>query len=103
MPPRKRRRSRAFPVSDGDERSVQENDMDTESDAHSILEKEREIWDSFREEHYEGIGAHVYPLAVTKGRKAIEQLPLTLHRQLSLMRQLDEQASGMFAVARTAS
>jgi len=39
-------------------------------------EKEQEIWDAIRETHYE----------------AIEQLPLTLHRQLSLMRQLDEQS-----------
>ncbi|KAF9557708.1 hypothetical protein CPC08DRAFT_710206 [Agrocybe pediades] len=40
-----------------------------------IDEKEQEAWQAIREAHYE----------------AIEQLPLTLQRQLSLMRQLDEQ------------
>ncbi|TEB36056.1 hypothetical protein FA13DRAFT_1727613 [Coprinellus micaceus] len=39
-------------------------------------DKEREVWDLVREERYE----------------IVEQLPLTIHRQLSLMRQLDEQS-----------
>ncbi|TFK25011.1 hypothetical protein FA15DRAFT_668879 [Coprinopsis marcescibilis] len=45
-------------------------------------EKEREIWDAIREERYE----------------IVEQLPLTLHRQLSLMRQLDQQSQGIYVL-----
>ncbi|KAI0085400.1 hypothetical protein BDY19DRAFT_1059590 [Irpex rosettiformis] len=37
--------------------------------------REREIWDSFREEHYE----------------VVEQLPLSLHRAYALIRELDQQ------------
>ncbi|TCD67661.1 hypothetical protein EIP91_012171 [Steccherinum ochraceum] len=41
------------------------------------LEKEQAIWDAFREEYFE----------------AIEQLPLSLHRYFSLIKELDTQAS----------
>ncbi|KAF8626180.1 hypothetical protein AX15_005066 [Amanita polypyramis BW_CC] len=39
-------------------------------------EKERVLWEAFREEHFE----------------AVEQLPLAIHRQYSLVRELDERA-----------
>ncbi|PPQ78144.1 hypothetical protein CVT25_015477 [Psilocybe cyanescens] len=73
MSPRKRRRDTAFPeeVRDVPLESVQESTVSSEQQR---AEKEQEVWDAIRETHYE----------------AIEQLPLTLHRQLSLMRQLDE-------------
>ncbi|KAI0075453.1 hypothetical protein K474DRAFT_1699040 [Panus rudis PR-1116 ss-1] len=42
------------------------------------LEKDQELWDAFREEYYE----------------VLEQLPLSLHRSFSLMRELDQQVQG---------
>ncbi|KAF5386908.1 hypothetical protein D9615_001739 [Tricholomella constricta] len=41
-------------------------------------EKEQDVWEAFRDEHFE----------------AIEQVPLTLHRQFALMNELDQQANG---------
>ncbi|KAJ3517796.1 hypothetical protein NLJ89_g282 [Agrocybe chaxingu] len=74
MSPRKRRREEAFP--EEDEISQHSGALeDAVVDEKERSEKEQEVWDAIREAHYE----------------AIEQLPLTLHRQLSLMRQLDEQ------------
>ncbi|KAF7971640.1 hypothetical protein HWV62_20676 [Athelia sp. TMB] len=87
---RKRRRSQAFPVEeeeDDEEHSVavvdiKDEDGPEQSDQANldgdVLAKELEIWDAFREEHYE----------------AIEQLPLSLHRQYILLHELDEQANG---------
>lgn len=52
MPPRKRRRSQAFPESDEDNVIVNEHLVsDTPS---ADLDRERDVWDSFREEHFEG-------------------------------------------------
>lgn len=68
MSPRKRRRSQVFLGSDGDACSVQDNDMDTEFGTHNIVEKEREIWDSFREEHYEGM-RYSFPFTLLKNVK----------------------------------
>ncbi|KAI0710403.1 hypothetical protein C8T65DRAFT_739679 [Cerioporus squamosus] len=48
-------------------------ELDTETSA-----KEQEIWDAFKEEHYE----------------VLEQLPLSLHRAFTLIQELDEQAQG---------
>lgn len=49
MSPRKRRKSQAFPEADNEDATsvVAEEQQDH-------LEKEREIWDAFREEHFEG-------------------------------------------------
>lgn len=49
MSPRKRRKSQAFPEADNEDATfvVAEEQQDR-------LEKEREIWDAFREEHFEG-------------------------------------------------
>ncbi|CDO69121.1 hypothetical protein BN946_scf185042.g23 [Trametes cinnabarina] len=49
---------------------------DPEKDA-----KEREVWDAFREEHYE----------------LLEQLPLSLHRAFTLIHELDQQAQDNLA------
>jgi hypothetical protein len=67
--PRKRRRSQAFPDEDDDNDVVVatgENGNDSfgpgESDGklnNDQLEKEREVWDAFREEHFEGIKARI--------------------------------------------
>ncbi|KAJ8461940.1 hypothetical protein ONZ51_g11228 [Trametes cubensis] len=46
-----------------------------EADAEASA-KEREVWDAFREEHYE----------------LLEQLPLSLHRAFTLIQELDQQA-----------
>jgi len=82
---RKRRHSRAFPsheddVDDHEPIPLSNGGNHKSSYAHENgqedIEKEPEIWDAFREEHYE----------------AIEQLPLSLHRQFILMRELDQQA-----------
>jgi hypothetical protein len=51
---RKRRRSQAF-LDDPQHVDTTENvDVDAEALANAKLEKEGEIWDAFREEHYEG-------------------------------------------------
>ncbi|KIJ99574.1 hypothetical protein K443DRAFT_132998 [Laccaria amethystina LaAM-08-1] len=82
MPPRKRKRSQAFEEHDENEDFLSQNQESLEIDSGERdqlqLDKERDVWDAFREEHFE----------------VVEQLPLTLHRQFSLMRQLDEQAQG---------
>ncbi|KAH9857773.1 hypothetical protein C2E23DRAFT_881342 [Lenzites betulinus] len=48
---------------------------EVEGDAEASA-KEREVWDAFREEHYE----------------LLEQLPLSLHRAFTLIQELDQQA-----------
>lgn len=74
MPPRKRRRSQAFPESN------QEN-CEVITEHLSDSDKERDVWDSFREEHFE----------------AVDQMPLTLHRHYALMKELDQQAHSYIA------
>uniref|UniRef100_A0A0W0F569 Inhibitor of growth protein N-terminal histone-binding domain-containing protein n=1 Tax=Moniliophthora roreri TaxID=221103 RepID=A0A0W0F569_MONRR len=99
---RKRRRSQAFPSEDemdieppmqsadggnevdheqGSEAGAGEQaDADEEGTETPLVDpdKEREIWDSVREEHFE----------------VVEQLPLTLHRQFTLLKELDQQSQG---------
>ncbi|KIJ69632.1 hypothetical protein HYDPIDRAFT_106275 [Hydnomerulius pinastri MD-312] len=87
---RKRRRSRAFPV-DEDEQPVAIVDEDqpaqdsVQADESEELTEERkkelEVWESFKEEHHE----------------VLEQLPLSLHRQYKLMRELDTQSEAFHA------
>lgn len=72
MSSRKRRRDQ---YADEDEVEPVPTEGETISTEKQRAEKEQEVWDAIREAHFE----------------AIEQLPLTLQRQLSLMRQLDEQ------------
>jgi hypothetical protein len=66
------------------------------------LKRSREIWEHVKEEQYEGI--HQLCLVAVVDQKAdtrrllapvIEQLPLTLQRYLTLMRELDIQARGL--------
>jgi hypothetical protein len=88
---RKRRRSQAFPHEEEeeeqnveevavpqDEEDAQQGELEDGEATTEEVRKEIEIWDAFREEHYE----------------AIEQLPLSLHRQYTLLLELDEQAQG---------
>ncbi|THV08083.1 hypothetical protein K435DRAFT_959532 [Dendrothele bispora CBS 962.96] len=75
---RKRRHSQAF---------SEEQQVDQQSEPEQVdpqvaqTQKEREIWDAIREEQFE----------------AVEQLPLHLHRQYALMRELDEQVQNHMA------
>ncbi|KAF7778924.1 hypothetical protein Agabi119p4_3269 [Agaricus bisporus var. burnettii] len=55
---------------------VRESESDSDEESFNPEEREEEIWDEVREEHYD----------------IIEQLPLTIHRQMTLLRQLDHQA-----------
>lgn len=75
---RKRRRSQAIPAEEEcyEERT---SDADTAGEEHYSEErkKELEIWDAFKEEHHE----------------ILEQLPLSLHRQYTLIRELDDQSN----------
>ncbi|KAF8078198.1 hypothetical protein FPV67DRAFT_1443647 [Lyophyllum atratum] len=48
------------------------------------LEKEQEVWEAFRDEHFEA-------------SSAIEQVPLALHRQCALMNELDQQSNAHVA------
>jgi hypothetical protein len=63
------------------------------------LKRSREIWEHVKEEQYEGIHPLPLPSSGTTLMPAafpvIEQLPLTLQRYLTLMRELDIQAQGM--------
>jgi hypothetical protein len=103
---RKRRRSQAFPAEEEEEGEIQdvndtqqngENGEDNGEMTSGESKKELEIWDAFREEHFEGGLSDFYR---GQRRKAdvlllvIEQLPLSLHRQYTLLRELDEQAQG---------
>ncbi|KAG8217351.1 hypothetical protein J3R82DRAFT_5446 [Butyriboletus roseoflavus] len=85
---RKRQRSRAA-LTDDDEQPVatideSESAQDHGSKSHADddeelteeRKKELDVWDAFKEEHHE----------------VIEQLPLSLHRQFKLMRELDSQS-----------
>lgn len=101
---RKRRHSQAFIEQDEQEQEITQispvsGDLQEQDGEESELtRKETEIWDAFREEHYEGI-LH-FKLVPTDNVLtfivAIEQLPLSLHRQYILLRELDEQAQGMW-------
>lgn len=79
---RKRRRSQAVPAEEecDEERT---SDADTAGEEHGPEErrKELEIWDAFKEEHHE----------------ILEQLPLSLHRQYTLIRELDDQSNAYHA------
>ncbi|KAJ3937418.1 MAG: hypothetical protein NXY57DRAFT_956396 [Lentinula lateritia] len=75
---RKRRRSQAFPDPDEDIEEEEEAVLAGEGLEDRRLEKEREIWETVKEEHFE----------------IIDQVPLTLHRQYNLMAELDQQTHG---------
>jgi hypothetical protein len=54
MPPRKRRRSQAFPESDEEDRGLINEHLVSDGQPSNDLDTERDVWDSFREEHFEG-------------------------------------------------
>ena len=86
MPPRKRKRSQAFAADElfQDAPSQPEEALvDLQSDQEEELEEpppdpKDGVWENFREQHHE----------------AVEILPLTLHRNYGLLRELDQQADG---------
>ncbi|KAG5643895.1 hypothetical protein DXG03_009466 [Asterophora parasitica] len=71
MPSRKRKRADLSPGSDGRAQSPASPDLDAPQ------ANEQNVWEAVREEHFE----------------AIEQLPLTLHRQNTLIHELDQQVN----------
>ncbi|PSS30909.1 hypothetical protein PHLCEN_2v2534 [Hermanssonia centrifuga] len=111
----KRRRSQAFPREDTDAhlaQHAQTEDVEMappdehlasepqEADSDVVTQpsaKEQEVWDTFREENYEGdwsrnISARVSSLN-SSTFLALEQLPLSLHRSYALIQELDEQVT----------
>ncbi|KAL4065425.1 hypothetical protein J3A83DRAFT_4375959 [Scleroderma citrinum] len=103
-----RRRSQAFPGDD--EQPVEAAEESQPSHTDNIegsqvngseegltdeQRKELEVWDTFREENHEGDNV----VSVLLGSRSqfvavLEQLPLSLHRQLKLIRELDVQNEG---------
>ncbi|KAF8840995.1 hypothetical protein BDN67DRAFT_950593 [Paxillus ammoniavirescens] len=84
---RKRRRSRAFPADeDGqpeatldEDQSARAQDSNSQADEEELTEERKKVlavWEAFKEEHHE----------------VLEQLPLSLHRQFKLVRELDTQS-----------
>ncbi|KAG2149273.1 hypothetical protein DEU56DRAFT_781389 [Suillus clintonianus] len=78
---RKRRRSQAAPAEEHDEEHTSDVDITGEGHGSEERRKELEIWDAFKEEHHE----------------ILEQLPLSLHRQYTLIRELDDQSNAYHA------
>lgn len=68
---------------------VVEQTVDNSPDA-TASDRQRVMWEVFRDEHFEGnhLTALAFPLIDTIA--AVEQLPLTIHRQYSLLRELDD-------------
>jgi hypothetical protein len=57
-------------------------------------QRKPEIWDTFREEHFEGRlsrSSNAYSTCLNTSLLVLEQLPLSIHRQLILLRELDQQ------------
>lgn len=72
-----------------------------ERDIHQT-EKEQQVWDAFREEYYEGIVSCVVHSRIFAFNtvKALEQLPLSLHRSFSLILELDQQVQSELLLRR---
>ncbi|OJA11611.1 hypothetical protein AZE42_01946 [Rhizopogon vesiculosus] len=85
---RKRRRSQAV-FAEEQHNDASDGDIDGEGHDSGERRKEHEIWDAFKEEHHE----------------ILEQLPLSLHRQYTLIRELDDQSevyhADLFETVRT--
>ncbi|KAI6043109.1 hypothetical protein EDC04DRAFT_2654658 [Pisolithus marmoratus] len=76
-----RRRSQAFPEGDDERTTPQDVARSPESDELTDeRKKELEVWDAFKEENHE----------------VLEQLPLSIHRQLKLIRELDAQNEAFY-------
>ncbi|KAF9459538.1 hypothetical protein BDZ94DRAFT_1324684 [Collybia nuda] len=71
---RKRRKSQT--IADVDDEDIPSVIAEEVFNFQGRTEKEREVWDAFREEHFE----------------ATEQLPLSLHRQYALIQELEQQS-----------
>lgn len=99
---RKRRHSTAF--SETNDAKVHQAEPANQVPEEPISdEKEAEIWESFREENFESWCWSIRKLLIAEERslyKAIEQLPLSLHRQFTLMKELEENAQGDYTYLR---
>lgn len=97
---RKRQRSRAAltddeeqPVAIIDESESAQDHADDDEELTEERKKELDVWDAFKEEHHEGL----FPppprcVHAPTSTVVLEQLPLSLHRQFKLMRELDSQS-----------
>ena len=93
MPPRKRRRSAAFAPDD----ETSNRGLASPSDGVPQAEEKVDsgVWGTFCEEYHEGIAAFT-PLPLPLTKQVLEQLPLTLQRAFTLIRELDDQAQCEF-------
>jgi hypothetical protein len=94
---RKRRRSQAV-LAEEERYEERTSDADTTGEEHDSEErrKEFEIWDAFKEEHHEStlIKIILKEQCTELDVIVLEQLPLSLHRQYTLIRELDDQSNG---------
>lgn len=66
--------------------------------------KEQEVWDTVREEHYQGMSAQATPRTQSLHVfVVVEQLPLSLHRAYALIRELDAQVHGTQPLVRVSA
>lgn len=93
---RKRRRSQAVPAEE-ERYEERASDSDTAGEEHNSEErrKELEIWDAFKEEHHESTPIKIILIeqSTELDVAVLEQLPLSLHRQYTLIRELDDQSN----------
>ncbi len=70
----------------------QDEPVESPEDAEKAA-REQEIWESFREEHYEGVFSVCYSVTrlAYSIKIVVEQLPLSLQRAYALIRELDQQ------------
>lgn len=70
----------------------QDESIESPEDAEKAA-REQEIWESFREEHYEGVFSVCYSVTrlAYRIKTVVEQLPLSLQRAYALIRELDQQ------------
>ncbi|KAF5391860.1 hypothetical protein D9757_001658 [Collybiopsis confluens] len=93
----KRTRSQAFAeeLQEDEEmaNAVTVDEPDTDADAQT-MDKEKQVWESVREEHFEGSQSASIIFSLVFTGIVIDQVPLTLHRQYALMEELDQQTHG---------
>lgn len=89
-----RKRKRAQVEVEDDENDENITEIIKKDDQKDQAEKEQEVWEAIREERYESEASLAIGRPGLTLLPVVEQLPLTLHRQLSLMQQLDEQYQG---------
>ncbi|KAJ6611799.1 hypothetical protein B0H10DRAFT_2223717 [Mycena sp. CBHHK59/15] len=93
-PSRKRRRSQAFPDAEEVEEPVVDNEPApkyVESTGQARLDKEREVWDAFKDEHVEGRVSHYTHHRYGPNQPPVFDLSSSLWRRFDLVRELDQQ------------